>query len=494
VICDTTSPMRIHYGRAGLPAATLARLSELYRELGSHYKVAEAIGRTPQSVWQVLKRIGVITPKKRLRGVLFKGEKFTPDYQGFMRSTTFASRKKGCTRFLHRIVWEERHGKIKKRERKTHMFLFRDGNRGNCALSNLMFVSRKEAAKYRAWNGNGYTKWRERHDELTRNVALLEHAGADQSEIDQARLALESQPAWKGNGDPKKRRRTMLRRWARRTPEQRAEVIARSQRSKKAKRAERYAALPEYAIAMLSEREQEVLRRHMRDGETCEQIGRSLGLCHATPHTIKRRALKKIPAFAAVIEARVASIEKWILREAYLIAPKYRLSPDDLAQEGRKHAFRAAQLFDDSRGVKFLSYCARGIAQRMHRSAQDTCKAIRVPAGKFFSDHVTVTSMDAPASGEDSDGDTLGDLFFGDAEITTGSLDFADRAVLLNGLLAKLSPRDEQIVRALFFENKTQEEVAGDFGLTRGGIHMVKRAALKRIRKMPELKRLRAAA
>lgn len=491
MICDA-SPMRIHYGRAGLPPETLNHLTELYRELGSHYKVAEAIGRTSQATWQVLKRIGVITPKKRNPGVKWKGEKFTPDKDGFMRSTTFASRKKGETRLLHRLIWEDAHGKIKKRERKTHMFLFRDGNRGNCQLTNLIWVSRKEAANFRAWNGNGSTKWREKHDMLVGNLKRLELAQAEPEEIEKARLELESLPPWAGNGDPKKRRRQKLRWWARRTPEERAQLSAKLWATRRANRAKKYAELPQHGIAMLDVRSREILHRHFVVGQSCDEIGAGLEIHRASVSLVMIKALKQVHVNARIVEERVAGVEKWILREAYLIAPKYHLSPEDLAQEGRKNALRAAQLFDDSLGFKFLSYCARGITSRMHRFCRDTCRSIRVPDGKFFSHPVSMTSLDAPV-GEDSD-TTFGDVLCGEGEVTTGSLDLADRAGLLDELLSKLSGRDERIMRALFFENRTQADVSRDFGITRGGIHMVKREALKRLRKMPQLKKLKEAA
>lgn len=56
----------------------------------------------------------------------------------------------GCREWkqLHLIIWEEAHGLVP----KGHVVIFKDGNRQNCTLENLMMITRGEAA---VMNHNG---------------------------------------------------------------------------------------------------------------------------------------------------------------------------------------------------------------------------------------------------------------------------------------------------------------------------------------------------
>jgi RNA polymerase sigma factor (sigma-70 family) len=471
-----------------IPAEIAERIIEAYRQLASTYKVARVFKKTPMAIWEFLKRRGLTNARPKLKGrlVVYKGERFSPSAKGgYYRSTRMTTRQRGRNRLLHHIVWEDHHGPVP----TGHIVKFKDGNRANCAIRNLECLSWAEA-RLKVRTGNGHTAFRAKRNALQGRLARAIAAGDDQ-ETEKARVALEAVKPPKSR-DLKKLSRLMLRRWRRRTPEQRAELIAKAQATKKARRQERFSQMPQYAIALLPERERELLRLYYVEGKSCHEIAPLLGTTRNYAQVLRARALKKLPALERVIDERVASVEKWIIKQAHQFAFRYRVDADDLIQEGRKAALDAAQKFDPSRGFKFLTYCSQGIKWRMDRFIRDHSQQVRVPAQKFHTHRLGFTSLDAPLSTDEGDGSAYGDVFCGVDESTTGALDFDDRRGVLEELIARLDQREQRVLRARFFDNRVLEDVGAEFGLTRERIRQIEQKALRRIRKMPQLQKLQA--
>lgn len=194
--------------------------------------------------------------------------------------------------------------------------------------------------------------------------------------------------------------------------------------------------------------------------------------------------------------ALVESVRLWICKEANRLAFRYpgRIEKDDLVQEGLISALAAAQKFDPSRGYKFLTYCKRGITWWMDYYIRNNAQTVRVPAHRFFETRLQITSFDAPIRSDDPDGETIGDFLCSDAECVTTELDAVDRVAVLNELLAQLEPRERSILHERFFENRTLAEIGDGFGVCRERIRQLEAQALRRLRMMPELDKLKEAA
>jgi RNA polymerase primary sigma factor len=216
------------------------------------------------------------------------------------------------------------------------------------------------------------------------------------------------------------------------------------------------------------------------------------------------------------------------LRFVVSVAKRYQnqgVSLADLINEGNIGLMRAAQKFDETKGIKFISYAVWWIRQAILQALAEQSRIVRVPLsragtlhriGKRSStltqelgreptleeiagdlelpaDEITHTlamaqthlSLDAPlVPGEEgqlldylSDQVSPGpdeDLY---TEALTRSIDSA---------LSTLSPREAEVLRLYFglgdTEPKTLEQIGEEFGITRERVRQIKERALSRLR------------
>jgi hypothetical protein len=185
-------------------------------------------------VWDILHRRGLtLPPAPRHDKVWHEGEAFTVGKNGYLRSTRAGTREKGCSRLLHRVVWEEHHGPVP----EGLVLWFKDQDRENCAISNLECITRREVRR-RMKNKNAWTVFYEIHDHLLGEWQAATAAGKPAAEIEAARQAYES--LQRPNVWTAKRRRQhialMKKLWAAYTPEQRRERALKAARIRRERR------------------------------------------------------------------------------------------------------------------------------------------------------------------------------------------------------------------------------------------------------------------
>ena len=215
------------------------------------------------------------------------------------------------------------------------------------------------------------------------------------------------------------------------------------------------------------------------------------------------------------------------LRFVVSVAKQYQnqgLSLPDLINEGNVGLIKAAQKFDETRGLKFISYAVWWIRQSILQALAEQSRIVRLPLNqvgslnkinkaisKFeqdfqrkpsseelseildidvdkISESVSVngrhTSLDAPFS--DSEDNSLMDVLTdADAPNTDSSLNQESLSVEVDRALSQLSPRERDILKMFFGiggQEMTLEEIALKFDLTRERVRQIKEKAIRRLK------------
>jgi RNA polymerase sigma-B factor len=187
---------------------------------------------------------------------------------------------------------------------------------------------------------------------------------------------------------------------------------------------------------------------------------------------------------AAVGAERYALVEELALvnmEVARSIARRYGGRSDflaDLEQAAYLALVQAARDFDASRGHEFLAYGVSCMTGAMKHFFRDAAWVVRPPRPvqkrhsdqRGLSDHVAdgvqvescfrPWSLDAPTPG---DGAPLGELLTDDAD---RSWEQAEARLLLWPHLRALPPRAQQVLHQRFVEDRTQQEIADELGVS----------------------------
>jgi len=227
-----------------------------------------------------------------------------------------------------------------------------------------------------------------------------------------------------------------------------------------------------------------------------------------------------------------AALEKLVkanLRFVVSVAKQYHHSKvplNDLINDGNVGLIKAARMFDETKGFKFISYAVWWIRQSIMESLANHSRIVRIPANKIGElskiNHATSTmeqkfereptseeladflgikpediksannasirqsSLDAPFD-EGEDGTLLDLLSNPDAQLADEALgNQGSLAIELNRLMSTLTEREQEVIRQFFgigYEyNRSLEDIAEEIGLTRERVRQVKESALRKLR------------
>jgi RNA polymerase primary sigma factor len=226
------------------------------------------------------------------------------------------------------------------------------------------------------------------------------------------------------------------------------------------------------------------------------------------------------------------------LRFVVSIAKRYQDSNIplvDLINEGNLGLVRAARRFDDTKGVKFISYAVWWVRQAIIHAATDASHAIHLPSGQIAQLHrikraasslrqnlnreptqeelanalgVTADdieqivpiaqshiSLDAPLADVD-DGNLLDVLSDDDAPTPDDGIGTADLSGSLDEAMSNLRDREREILQDYFgldgSDPMTLEEIGERLGVTRERVRQIKQRALSKLRRSKQANRLSA--
>lgn len=217
------------------------------------------------------------------------------------------------------------------------------------------------------------------------------------------------------------------------------------------------------------------------------------------------------------------------LRFVVSVAKQYHngsMPLNDLINEGNLGLIKAARMFDETKGFKFISYAVWWIRQSIMKALDDHARIVRVPSNKLgelskiskamaameqqferepspeeLADFMGITvaeihraktgavrqaSLDAPF-GSDNEGSLLDVLISPDAEETDGALTHSGSLrAELERILATLSERERVVLKKVFGidieYSMSMEDIAEELGLTRERVRQIKEKALAKIR------------
>lgn len=157
---------------------------------------------------------------------------------------------------------------------------------------------------------------------------------------------------------------------------------------------------------------------------------------------------------------------------------------DDLCQEGRLGVLRAAELFREELGVKFSTFAFPHINSRMRIWLHKTRDTVRVPSNLFGVVRVLTTPLDEPVNG---DGRSLAETVSA-PEASEGDPMAREALDALTVALKRLPKKKREILEKRFWQRRTLDDVAKDYGVTREAVRKQQRQALLLLRRSAALK------
>lgn len=229
-------------------------------------------------------------------------------------------------------------------------------------------------------------------------------------------------------------------------------------------------------------------------------------------------------------EKAIVQLVEANLRFVVSVAKGYQYSGiplADLIEEGNYGLIKAAKMFDETKGFKFISYAVWWIRQCIHQAIATQGKMVRLPnnksvilnkildfSAKFFQEEERYPSPEEVSDGlnlslgqvvdtmaydgrtfslstplgDDSDSGTLEDVIVADEKGADHTMERESLETDINDVLSTLSPRENKIVKMVFGIGQPKQsitDVAVELHLTRERVRQLQEKSIKKLRTNP---------
>jgi RNA polymerase primary sigma factor len=194
------------------------------------------------------------------------------------------------------------------------------------------------------------------------------------------------------------------------------------------------------------------------------------------------------------IQARNKLIET-NLRFAIQVARQYQgmgLELEDLIGFANVGLFEAAERFDVTKGVKFITFAVWYIRAEIQKALNDLSRVVRIPSHKTSTEPQYIKSIHTPV-GDDDNKETYADRFL-ESEATKSGRDKSDLLFDLQRALNQLPEKQRLAITMNYgigYEYaKPMEQIAEELGVTGERARQLVRLAEKGLQAMPGIKLL----
>ncbi len=243
-------------------------------------------------------------------------------------------------------------------------------------------------------------------------------------------------------------------------------------------------------------------------------------------------AEEEVELASRIKEGDQVALEKLVkanLRFVVSVAKQYHHSKvplNDLINEGNLGLIKAAQMFDATKGFKFISYAVWWIRQSIMQALDNHSRMVRIPSNKINglskinqaisrmeqtyerqpteeelaefleveinevknTNYASMKQLSLDAPFEEGEGNSLLDVL-NDPEADSLGTDYIDSGSLrgeLSRILSMLSEREREILIRFFGigseYSQSLDDIAAELGLTRERVRQIKENALKKLR------------
>ena len=197
---------------------------------------------------------------------------------------------------------------------------------------------------------------------------------------------------------------------------------------------------------------------------------------------------------AGTVAARNKLIES-NLKFVIQVATKYQgmgLTLEDLIGFGNVGLFEAAEKFDASKNLKFITFAVWYIRAEIQKALNDLSRTVRVPSHLTATAEYSVKSISTPV-GDGENKETYADRYLA-AESTKSGRDKADFKYDLDRALSQLKPKQREAVCRFYgigFEyEQCMEQIAEEMGVTGERARQLVRQAENALKALPGIKLL----
>jgi len=139
------------------------------------------------------------------------------------------------------------------------------------------------------------------------------------------------------------------------------------------------------------------------------------------------------------------------LRFVVQVAKQYQgmgLELEDLIAFGNIGLFEAAERFDPTRNIKFITFAVWYVRAEITKALNDMGRTVRIPSHRTATEEYSTISTQTVIA-EDEDSETYADRFL-EAERDTSAQDLRDLRDAIATALSKLKPKEAEAVRLFY--------------------------------------------